>query len=661
MIAYVPRLLYDGHFMTKQLQLPLGISDFKDLRSAENRDRIYLVDKTPLIDAIMEEASATLLITRPIRFMKTTNLSMLRYFFDIEAANENQGLFDDFAIKTNPQYQQTWQRHQGKYPVIYLSFKDVRGSNWDALHFQLIDQIQNTYEQHKVLENSTALSATDKERYTALVDKRAFNLPEVANLPKERQEEAFYALYRNALVTLITNLHQHYQQKVIVLIDEYDTPLHSAYQNTPEKYRNLSIGQVRSLPKEEQGDCYFQETVEWMTKFLGPALKDNRYVRKAVMTGVLRTAFASLISSLNNVSIHSVLSQEYAQYFGITHPELAIMLDRLGIREQLDIVKEKIESWYNGYEVGCGLHGSQGTLLFNPWSIATYLSRYQKFPQHHLEPQGYWLETSNSRVIGDYGRKFYLAIEKDLVQLIQKKTILVDLDERTVFNDLDLHDLSAFWGLLVHTGYLTVKRMAYLDDGRFSCTVAIPNEEVWTAYTSFTRRWFQRASASQHLEFTHVLDSFLTGNLDYFKAYLQNYMLGVVSYFDIPKKMNVPQGEQDNDLIVTPEQIYHMFLLGFLAGLHGTHYYMQSNRESGHGRYDLLLLPKNSQQHSVLFEFKVAQKREQLEQYASNALWQIRDKAYHTESVSRGISKGLHLGVSFCGKYVHLEHEWWTY
>jgi hypothetical protein len=164
------------YFMTKQLRLPIGISDFKDLRCLENRNKIYLVDKTPLIDAIMQEASATLLITRPIRFMKTTNLSMLRYFFDIEEANENQSLFDDFAIKTDPQYQETWQQHQGKYPVIYLSFKDIRGDHWNELHTQIVGQIQKIYEQHKILETSTALSNTNRECYIAIKNKIGFTM-----------------------------------------------------------------------------------------------------------------------------------------------------------------------------------------------------------------------------------------------------------------------------------------------------------------------------------------------------------------------------------------------------------------------------------------------------------------------------------------------------
>jgi hypothetical protein len=668
-------------------QLPIGISDFKEMRCPENRTDIYYVDKTPLVHAILlEKKNKALLITRPIRFMKSTNLSMLRYFFDIAHAQENAVLFDDLAIKTNLEYQAIWEQHQGKYPVVYLSFKDAKGENWNILYSQIIKQIQKMYKQHQhIFENSPRLSITDKTRYLAIIHNTVFQLPQVSQYPTSQQQfDEIYTLYCNALAMLIEALHQHYQQRVIVLIDEYDAPLHSAYQHTAPQYRNLTTLEVTALPKEQQDHCYFNKTREWMARFFEAGLKDNDPVLfKAVMTGVLRTAFTSLISSLNNVSIHSILSPEYADYFGITHQELSMILNELEVSHELETVTQQIQRWYNGYEVGCNPNNKRGVLLYNPWSIAKYLARYQKFPDY-TEPQAYWLQTGDSSVIGDYGRKFFSQIESELVKLIQKNKIVVRIDERTVFSDLERHNVNAFWGLLLHTGYLTVKDMSFLQEYRFSCTVAIPNQEVSGAYMTFIERWYHDASFAGNINFDQMLNSLLTGQLDYFKHHLEHYILSVVSYFDIPRKARIiPKNakslkrkhndekqeegkEQEKEFeeyieIITPEQMYHLFILGFVAGLHGDCYQVQSNRESGYGRYDLILSPRRPDKHGIIFEFKAAKKPEQLEEYAQAALTQIRTKHYQAALEDHGVKRGLHIGIAFCGKRLHLSSEWCDY
>jgi hypothetical protein len=626
-------------------RLPVGISDFKAIRCSDYADeQAYYIDKTPMIDAIMREKETSILFTRPIRFMKSTNLSMLNYFFNVEGAADNQALFDGLAIKTKPEYQVTWQKHQGQYPVIFFSLKDIRGGSWKEIEKELIRVIKKLYGQYRFLAQSSQLAMDEKQIYSAILTGDISSLPDATDASDRDLKITKQSCYKTALLTLIELLTKHYQRQIIVLVDEYDKPLHIAYQNTDPK--------IRQLPKQQSSRGCFWETTEWMTAFFESGLKDNSHVRKAVITGVLRTAFTSLISSLNNVSIYSVLSPNYSQYFGVTEDELPGILNALGFTKTANEQQRLIKQWYNGYKIG-------NTLLHNPWSIAKYLTDAQK--DSTRQPIPYWLQIGNSSLIGEFGRMYYPYITKDLTQLLKNSLetsgstseVMVFIDERTVFSDLDTLNVEAFWGLLLHTGFITILNATHTQGTLVRCSIAIPNVEVASAYYVFIKRWFKEANQPVNINLTLMLESVLSGELDYFKTYLTHFIFNTVSYFDFPT-FNIRKNPNQQ---TPPERVYHIFMIGLLAGLQDYGYRLKSNHESGLGRYDLLLTPEDRRKHGVIFEFKVAESAEQLEACAQSALQQIVAKRYSTSLVNDGIKCGLHIGLAFFGKALHVAHE----
>jgi hypothetical protein len=629
-------------------RLPVGISDFKEMRCLERRDSIYYIDKTPLVDVLMQEVSAANLITRPIRFMKSTNLSMLKYFFDIEDAADNQILFDDLAIKTQPEYQETWQKHQGQYPVIFFSLKNIRGSSWEEIQSELIQVIKQCYMRHPCLATSPSLAENEQLLYQAILTENFQLLPGMAMASSAEIKAKKHSAYKIALLTLTAFLAKHYQRKVIVLVDEYDKPLHIAYQHTDLK--------IRCLPHHQQRESCFGETIAWMISFFESGLKDNIYVRKAVITGVLRTAFTSLLSSLNHISIYSVLSSEYAEYFGVTEGEIPGILTALGFEKTAQEQQQNIKKWYNGYKIG-------KTLLHNPWSIARYLTHVKNDPGS--PPAPYWLQVGDGSLIGEFGRTYYPYIEKDLIQLLKNSQenienppeVIVFIDERTVFSDLDTLSVEAFWGLLLHTGFITIRSQVTTQGTLLRCSIAIPNFEIAGAYYVFIKRWFKEANQPHNINLAMMLESLLNGNLQYFADYLTHFIFNTISYFDFPT-FNLRKNPTQQ---TPPERVYHVLMIGLLAGLSDYAYRLTSNHESGLGRYDLMLTPKDPNKHGIIFEFKVADTAEKLEACAHSALKQIVDKQYSAALVNQGIKRGLHIGIAFFGKTLYVAHEWQAY
>jgi hypothetical protein len=629
-------------------RLPVGISDFKDMCCVQRRNAIYYIDKTAIVHDIMQEESVSILFTRPIRFMKSTNLSMLNYFFNIEDATDNKILFDRLAIATKPEYQHTWKNHQGQYPVIFFSLKDIRGNSWAAIEDGLIRVVKQLYQQYEFLGNSPHLSQYNKMYYQAIATGDGELLSKATSAISKPDAATLSNSYKTALFTLTELLAKHYQRQVIVLVDEYDKPLHIAYQHTDPT--------IRYLPKQQQQGSCFYETTEWMITFFESGLKDNNHVRKAVMTGVLRTAFTSLISSLNHVSVYSVLSSRYAQYFGVTDSEIPDVLQALGFEKMAAAQQQRIKQWYNGYRIG-------NTLLHNPWSIAKYLTDAQDDPTN--VPIPYWLQVGDSSLIGEFGRRYYPYIEEDLTQLLKNSLdvtnnpseVVVFIDERTVFSDLDTLSVEAFWSLLLHTGFITLRSKAYTQGTLLRCSIAIPNFEIAGAYYVFIKRWFKEANQPSSINLALMLESLLSGELEYFKTYLTHFIFNTVSYFDFPT-FNI---RQDPNQKTPPERVYHIFMIGLLAGLQDYGYRLQSNHESGLGRYDLLLTPEDHSKHGVIFEFKVADYAEQLAASAQSALQQIVEKKYNTALARDGVKRGLHIGLSFYGKEFHVAHEWHDY
>jgi hypothetical protein len=552
------------------LKLPVGISDFGKLI----RGRYTFVDKSLLIRDLIQEGAEITLITRPRRFGKTLNLSMLQHFFARQVLKQpTQGLFDALAIAREADCMQ----HQGQYPVIFFSFKDLKETNFTAFTTKLAYALSALYDQHAELLDASGLSLMKREEARAIWLKQA-SLTEL----------------EYALSLLSELLYEKYQKPVIVLIDEYDTPIHSAYLNG---YYNEAAGLMRGL--------------------LGAVLKDNAYLYRAVVTGILRISRESLFSGLNNLEIHTVLNESYSQYFGFTEPEVEHLLT--GSAEQH---KEAVRSWYNGYRFG-------KRVIYNPWSIINCLKQ-----QNQLRP--YWVNTSDNSLLKNLMARAEGRFKQQLEDLIQHRPVEQLIDPNLVFGDLQ-KDTMALWSLLLFSGYLTASDPHYDMQGRVTCQLRIPNLEVLGLYQRHIEEWFSDSMGVS--DYRAFLASLVTGRLEEFEARLTDYLRESASFFDASQQH--------------PEKFYHGLVLGLIAGLKETHL-IYSNRESGYGRYDVAVLPKDNtpadQRRGILLEFKQVKDSERLKEAAQSALRQIDQQLYQTELERHKVRQVIKIGLAFSGK-----------
>ena len=562
------------------LGYPIGVSDFKKIVSGH----YTLVDKSLFIQDLLDDDAEVILITRPRRFGKTLNMSMLRYFFDIVGVNDNRKLFEHLAIaQAKTKHGRACLESQGMHPVIFLSLKSIKSSNYAAAYQEIITLLSGVYQEHRYLLDSKALFSEDKQIIREMI-----------------REKASPSHVKHALKNLTRYLSLHHNAKTILLIDEYDTPIHAAYLSTPR---------------------YHEQMLEFMRGFLGEALKDNEFLHKGVVTGILRIAQASLFSGLNNIKVQTPLDRQYSQYFGFTPVEVDHLLAQAGLRDK----KKDIQSWYNGYCMG-------DSTLYNPWSILCCLDK-----QGHL--QSYWLETGEAGLLGVALRKQSIHVKLQLQQLMEGDTIEVNLDYRTSLLDIE-HDPVTVWTLLVFSGYLNARPTHFRDDGEITCQVTIPNREVSGAYARFVKNWYQHALND---DYKTLLDALTHGRVEQFQELLQTYIEQSLSYFDLGKK--------------TPEKIYHVFMLGLLAGLR-SEYLIQSNKEAGFGRFDLALVPHDTTKLGILMEFKsVEDDDDGLDAAAQGALNQIKHHHYTSLLHQHGIKKQLALGIAFSGKQVIVRAE----
>jgi len=563
----------------QSMNYPIGVSDFKKIASGH----YTLVDKSLFIQDILNDDAEVVLITRPRRFGKTLNMSMLRYFFDKINADDNRKLFEHLAIaQAKTKHCRACLDSQGMYPVIFLSLKSIKASSYAEAYQDITRLMSRVYQEHRYLLDSNVLFPEDKQIIGAII-----------------REEASSSHVKYALGNLARYLSLHHNAKTIVLIDEYDTPIHAAYLSTPR---------------------YHDEMLEFMRGFLGEALKDNEFLHKGVVTGILRIAQASLFSGLNNIKVQTSLDHQYSQYFGFTPVEV----DRLLAQASLSDKKQAIQSWYNGYCMG-------DSTLYNPWSILCCLDK-----QGHL--QSYWLETGEAGLLGVALRKQSIYVKLQLQQLMEGEAIEVKLDYRTSLLDIE-HNPVAVWTLLVFSGYLNARPIHFSDDGEITCQVSIPNREVSGAYARFVKNWYQNALND---DYKALLGALTQGRVEQFQELLQSYIEQSLSYFDLGKK--------------TPEKIYHVFMLGLLAGLR-SEYLIQSNKEAGFGRFDLALVPYDKTKLGIVMEFKSAKDDEDLDASAQGALNQIKQHHYTSLLHQHGIKKQLALGIAFSGKQVIVRSE----
>ena len=583
----------------KKKKLPIGISDFKRIIEED----YYYIDKSLFIQELIDSSSIITLITRPRRFGKTINIMMLKYWFEAyqgkftnvelrmsneeksQLANRNSTIENSFLFHHLKIWElgEEYTKHCGKYPVIFLTFKDVKEKDWKTCYEKLINTIIQEYQRHNYLLNSDRIQKVDKEYILNIISKKATEVD-----------------YSDSLKNLSKFLNQHYDEKVIVLIDEYDTPVHEAF----------SSG-------------YYEEVIAFIRTFLGAGLKDNVCLEKGVITGILRVARENLFSDLNNLSIYTILNNKYSDKFGLLEKEVKQILIDYELIENLEAVKE----WYDGYNIG------EDKDIYNPWSIINYIDNFKE----GLKP--YWVNTSSNKLIKDLLANGDISLKIDLESLIENKPIEKRIQSHTIFTDLE-RSSDSIWTLFLFSGYLKVISSRQDEEDTFWCTLAIPNREVIGVYKQFISQWF--TDFLNYRELDLFLKSLTTGDIKTFEDILQKYVFNSMSYFD--------KGGKE------PEKVYHAFVLGLLVHLKGS-YIVKSNAESGYGRYDISLIPIDKTKKGIIIEFKVVNpnREETLEKALDSALAQIENKQYETELRSLGVLDILKLGIAFHGKKVQVK------
>ena len=553
----------------------IGNQDFRSIRENHN----FYIDKTAFIREWWENQDIVTLITRPRRFGKTLNMSMVENFFSIQW-KENDKLFQGLDIWQEEKYRKL----RGQYPVIFLSFASVKGETYSEVREGIVQTILDLYARYDYLRQSDALNEKEKAYF------------DYVNADMSNTIAAM-ALRR---LSLCINLH--YGKKALILLDEYDTPLQEAY--------------VKG---------YWNELASFMSNLFNYTFKTNPYMERGLLTGITRVSKESIFSDLNNLEIVTTTSNKYSTAFGFTEAEVMNALEMFGLQEQSGEVKK----WYDGF-----CFGKQND-VYNPWSITKYLDT-GKF-------DSYWVNTSSNSLIGKLIQEGTPDIKIAMEDLLEGKTIETAIDEEIVFDQLE-NNSSAVWSLLLACGYLKVNRAS--DDGAGgNYILSLTNYEVKNMFRRMIQGWFGKAS----VRYNDFIKALLSDDVDYMNQYMNQVAMQTFSFFDTGKKM----ADQEE-----PERFYHGFVLGLMVEL-ADQYRITSNRESGLGRYDIILEPLRKGKMAYVIEFKVhkAKREKDLSETADNALRQIVEKNYDAELLSRGIPKSniRHLGFAFYGKTVLIE------
>ncbi len=545
--------------------LPIGISDFKKLRD----EGYAYVDKTLLIQEIVEKGTEVALIPRPRRFGKTLNLSMLRYFFE-KSGEDTSYLFKDLNIWKHEKYRAM----QGQFPVVFISLKDIKHSSLEKTLGAFRKLIAKEYEHHSYL---TEL-LTDREKIL---------------FHRVLSEEKDPLILEESLFILSEWLHRYYKKRVILLVDEYDAPAHAAY-----------------LWK------YYDQIIEIIRNWMSKSFKDNIHLERGVLTGVLRIAKESIFSGANNISTFSILNEPFRDQFGLLEAEVKILLDQYDLGSKI----VEIGQWYDGYQIG----SCSG--IYNPWSVLKCIAEAGVlFP--------YWVNTSDNALMKHLIAQGTDDLKVDIEELLKGGVVEKTIEEGIVFPDLEKSP-NAIWSVLLYSGYVTIDRTPSQGS---RCHLRIPNIEVGDLYKAMILDWFK--TSLHEYKYNMLLKSLTQGDVDTFSQLFKEFMMSSVSVFDVPAEDS--------------EKIYHAFVLGMLVGLKDQ-YEVKSNRESGLGRYDVMLIPKNPHELGVIMEFKKIGRFEDidLETAVLSALQQIEERRYAQELFDRGIHRILYLGFAFKGKQV---------
>ena len=557
--------------------LPIGREDFKEIREND----FYYVDKTKYIEELLLDGTQVKLFCRPRRFGKTLSMSTLRYFFDIKNGEENRKLFDGLYISNSPMMSE-----QGKYPVIFISMKGVTGHTWKSSFSDIKLKIKELFKDYSYLvDNFDKYDKLDFEKYI---------------LDIESLEEADL---KKSLHILTKLLCKYYNQKVILLIDEYDSPILSAV---------------------EKG--YYTEMKDFLRAFYGDALKTNEYLQMGVLTGIIRVTQAGIFSDLNNIENYTILKKSYSQYFGLLEAEVEEALKYYGIEYKLD----EVRAWYDGYNFA-------GTEVYNPLSILKYIKE--------KELESYWINTSGNALIMEIIANSDDRVIKDLEKLFEEKEL-----ETAVDLELDMGKSlleSDIWSLMLSSGYLTIKEK--ID--RKNYIIKIPNKEIRTFFKdAFIKMVFK---GTRYVE--DVKRALLTKDLESFEIAFQNMVLESISFHNTTLNMRKEEGKEIDELSYS-EVPYQMFMLGFLTSMQDK-FFVTPEQESGLGRADILLEPKNKNGVGYILEIKAARKNNRISNLAKRAHKQIDSKIYETELRKRGIVDIVKIGIAFRGKEVEFHYE----
>ena len=548
--------------------LPIGISDYIRAQS-----EYYYVDKTLMIKDFLDKKPLVSLFTRPRRFGKTLNMDMLRVFFELSDEDTSKYFTDKKIWKCGKEYR----AHQGQYPVIFLTFKDVKFDTWEATLDKVRGLLQEEYGRHRELLDSDKLAEYEKVYFSRVLEGKATEVELTSSLER-----------------LSKLLADYYGKAPIIIIDEYDTPIQEGYSKD-----------------------FYEEIISFMRNFFSGAFKDNKNLSYGFLTGILRIAQESIFSGLNNLTVNSVLDEDYDSYFGFTNEEVHTMLEYYGVTEK----EKELKEWYDGYRFG-------NEEIYNPWSVISYISK-------NCIPQAYWVNTGKNEILDDVMSVATDDITERLHALLQGKAVVARIDQNVVYRVLS-DEPENIYSLLLVAGYLKTTKKELQGDGSYLCEVSIPNKEIAAVYKSEILSYLLQIGAITRTTANRIAESLYANDHQKLQKAIAEYMDRSISFYD-----------------AGAEGFYHGMMLGLIA-LMDNQYSISSNRESGDGRYDISLFPRKRRYPGIIMEIKWKNRITdgQLETLAEEALEQIDSKRYDMQMKQEEINDILKFGIAFSGKRV---------
>jgi hypothetical protein len=555
----------------------LGAQDFAYIREND----CFFVDKTDFIREWWENKDAVTLITRPRRFGKTLNLSMMECFFSVAYKNRSD-LFKGLSIWKKEEYRKL----QGTYPVIYMSFANIKGSTFQSAREGIIQSLVRLYGKYAHIRNAEFMSQQDQEFFDSV---------------RLEMSDTTAAL---AVSSLSDYLSRYYGKKVLIFLDEYDTPLQEAYVNG-----------------------FWKELVDFMRGLFNATFKSNPFLERGLLTGITRVSKESIFSDLNNLTVVTTTSEKYSTQFGFTQDEVSYTLEEYGLEAQ----KEKVKYWYDGFSFG------NQKEMYNPWSITCFLEERKFKP--------YWVNTSSNEMITALIQRGNAETKTIMEELLEGRELVTEIDEEIIFEQLGKKK-NAIWSLLLASGYLKVDKVCMDEQtDRYIYYLSITNREVRMMFENMIRDWF----SDEDVPYNEFVRALLRDDVKEMNRYMNDISMATFSYFDVGNSQNYYTSKSDR-----PERFYHGFVLGLIVELKGR-YHISSNRESGYGRYDVMLEPVNETDLAFVLEFKTSEEGEKtLQDTVAAARKQIQDKQYTRVLETRGIKpeRIRCYGFAFQGKKV---------